>query len=199
NLAWKLALVVRGVARSELLESYQLERHPVGESVVHSTDRATKHMLRMLTLRSALAQSLRNQAVSLVMNSGLFQDVLFKGIGGLGITYAGSPIVGEHHSSIWQANVAGGDGEKPAVGDWIAFGRGPGPGERIADVDLHASHATTLFELLSGAQHTLLLFDGTARTDEGYQRMISIAERVERRYSGLVRTLVVTPAQERPP
>ncbi|WP_033823156.1 FAD-dependent monooxygenase [Kitasatospora sp. MBT63] len=39
NLAWKLALVVRGVGAEDLLESYQAERHPVGEEVVGRTVR----------------------------------------------------------------------------------------------------------------------------------------------------------------
>ncbi|MGA9311429.1 MAG: FAD-dependent monooxygenase [Pseudonocardiaceae bacterium] len=39
NLAWKLALAVRGAAADGLLGSYQAERHPVGEEVVGRTVR----------------------------------------------------------------------------------------------------------------------------------------------------------------
>ncbi|MFJ9457765.1 FAD-dependent monooxygenase [Kitasatospora sp. NPDC101447] len=39
NLAWKLALTVRGAATDTLLDSYQAERHPVGEEVVSRTVR----------------------------------------------------------------------------------------------------------------------------------------------------------------
>lgn len=39
NLAWKLALAVRGVAAPGLLESYDAERRPVGEEVVGRTVR----------------------------------------------------------------------------------------------------------------------------------------------------------------
>jgi len=39
NLAWKLALAVRGVADDRLLDSYHAERHPVGEEVVGRTVR----------------------------------------------------------------------------------------------------------------------------------------------------------------
>jgi 2-polyprenyl-6-methoxyphenol hydroxylase-like FAD-dependent oxidoreductase len=42
NLAWKLALVVDGVAEPALLESYHLERHPVGEEVVGRTVRQAR-------------------------------------------------------------------------------------------------------------------------------------------------------------
>ncbi len=40
NLAWKLALVCRGVAPESLLASYDEERRPVGQFVVRFTDRA---------------------------------------------------------------------------------------------------------------------------------------------------------------
>ena len=40
NLAWKLALAVRGEAAPGLLESYDLERRPVGEEVVGRTTKA---------------------------------------------------------------------------------------------------------------------------------------------------------------
>ncbi len=39
NLAWKLALALRGVAADGLLDSYHAERHPVGEEVVGRTVR----------------------------------------------------------------------------------------------------------------------------------------------------------------
>ncbi|MBV9104139.1 MAG: FAD-dependent monooxygenase, partial [Candidatus Eremiobacteraeota bacterium] len=38
NLAWKLALVCRGVADSTLLDSYDVERRPVAEMVARSGD-----------------------------------------------------------------------------------------------------------------------------------------------------------------
>ncbi|MEV7774505.1 FAD-dependent monooxygenase [Kitasatospora sp. NPDC086791] len=42
NLAWKLALTVRGVATATLLDSYHAERHPVGEEVVSRTVRHSR-------------------------------------------------------------------------------------------------------------------------------------------------------------
>lgn len=39
NLAWKLALVERGIADASLLDSYQAERHPVGVQLLKTTDR----------------------------------------------------------------------------------------------------------------------------------------------------------------
>ncbi|KUI38182.1 pentachlorophenol monooxygenase [Mycobacterium sp. IS-1496] len=43
NLAWKLALAVSGNAAPTLLDSYDLERRPVGEEVVGRTVRSARH------------------------------------------------------------------------------------------------------------------------------------------------------------
>jgi 2-polyprenyl-6-methoxyphenol hydroxylase-like FAD-dependent oxidoreductase len=43
NLAWKLALVLRGRGRSELLDTYDAERHPVGSDVVGRTKAASEN------------------------------------------------------------------------------------------------------------------------------------------------------------
>ncbi len=46
NLAWKLALVLRGQAGEALLDSYQAERLPVARSVLRATDLATRSIRR---------------------------------------------------------------------------------------------------------------------------------------------------------
>ena len=46
NLAWKLALVVKGAAHPGLLESYDAERRPVGEEVVGRTHRQAEAQRR---------------------------------------------------------------------------------------------------------------------------------------------------------
>ena len=45
NLAWKLSLAARGLARPTLLDSYSAERRPVGLDVVESTTRAMNNVL----------------------------------------------------------------------------------------------------------------------------------------------------------
>src|SRR3954453_2263665 len=62
NLAWKLALVVDGIAAPALLESYHAERHPVGEEVV---DRTVRHA-RQGFEASDPAMMLRREAQLLV-------------------------------------------------------------------------------------------------------------------------------------
>ncbi len=46
NLAWKLALVIKGVAKRNLLETYHVERKPVGDFLIDRTDRFFKFMVR---------------------------------------------------------------------------------------------------------------------------------------------------------
>ncbi len=198
NLAWKLALVHQGAAAPSLLDSYELERRPVGLTTVETTDAMTRRGMRMLSLRSPLAQALRDQAIAFVMQSGLVGDRAFQGLGQLNISYAASPIVGEHHLSIWNAEVSTTRrDERPHLADWYRFGKGPGPGERVSEVDLSAER--TLFDLLRGTRHVLLLFDGAAATPEGYQNLSAIAARVSKRHGAHVDVHVVTPRATRPP
>ncbi len=46
NLAWKLAYVMQGKAHPELLGTYQVERHPVAESLLRGTDEAYTKLLK---------------------------------------------------------------------------------------------------------------------------------------------------------
>ena len=56
NLAWKLAMVVRGDARESLLDSYSPERNAVGEMVLRNASRLTD----VATLANPAAQAARN-------------------------------------------------------------------------------------------------------------------------------------------
>jgi 2-polyprenyl-6-methoxyphenol hydroxylase-like FAD-dependent oxidoreductase len=198
NLAWKLALVTRGAGRAEILESYSAERRPIGQGIVQTTDAATKRLMRVMTIRSALVKAVRDQVVGFVASTDLFRDTAFRAISGVDVAYPGSPIVGEHHSSIWTSEVGPGrPDERPGLRDWMRFSKGPAPGERLADIEL-AGEGETLFSLLHPTKHTLFLFDGAAATSAGYANLTTIAERVRRRYADVVETHVVVPRADRP-
>ena len=63
NLAWKLALVCRGLAAPEpLLDSYSIERSAVGRQVLSDAGRLTT----IAILKSGVLQEVRNQFASLV-------------------------------------------------------------------------------------------------------------------------------------
>ncbi len=199
NLAWKLALVLRAKAQPRLLDSYDPERRPIGETTVQTTDRVTRAMARAMTLRSPLAQDLRNQAIAMLTGIGVLQDKALQGIGGMTVNYAGSPAVGEHHTSVWRSNLASDpDSELPQIGQWLNFSQGPGAGARVSDIDLPGHDGRTLFDLLQGTRHTLLLFDGASPSAAGYKNLTEIAEHVARLYGELINVHIVVPAAARP-
>ncbi|WP_250466961.1 FAD-dependent monooxygenase [Caballeronia sp. GAFFF2] len=57
NLAWKLALVARGIANETLLSSYEAERRPVGLDVVEATSRALNTVLVHGEVRPAMRET----------------------------------------------------------------------------------------------------------------------------------------------
>ncbi|HEX4461356.1 MAG TPA: FAD-dependent monooxygenase, partial [Polyangia bacterium] len=91
NLAWKLALVVRGEgAEAALLDSYSAERSPVADMVLKLTGRATA----LATLSNPVAQSIRNYMVGLVLGLPFVQKLAAGVAAELSIAYAHSPLNG---------------------------------------------------------------------------------------------------------
>ena len=64
NLGWKLAADVQGWARPGLLDSYEEERHPVGERVLRMTDGAYK----LVMSRSQLGAAARRAAIRTMLH-----------------------------------------------------------------------------------------------------------------------------------
>ncbi|MCH2160764.1 MAG: FAD-dependent monooxygenase, partial [Phycisphaerales bacterium] len=64
NVAWKLALVMRGGAADSLLDTYQGERHPIGKVVVEDTSR----LARIATIQNPLARVARNTMAHLALS-----------------------------------------------------------------------------------------------------------------------------------
>lgn len=58
NLAWKLAFVLRGTARSDLLTTYETERHPIAES---NTAWSVRNNTRMFALFEAIRSGNRDR------------------------------------------------------------------------------------------------------------------------------------------
>lgn len=162
NLAWKLALVLRGEAPEPLLDSYNEERWPVGQALLRTTDR----MFSMGTARSRLLIGARNLLVPLAgraLQSRALRQRMFRFIGQLGIAYPTSRIVEER--------LDGGDRR---------FRQAPGKGERAPAV-LHGGEA--LRTRLRGPKHHLLVFTGRQRglELEALQRQVQDALGVHRR------------------
>jgi 2-polyprenyl-6-methoxyphenol hydroxylase-like FAD-dependent oxidoreductase len=95
NLGWKLALVARGLADPALLDSYHLERAPVGRAVLRFTDRA----FRVATTTNPLVRLVRRRLVPLLAplagRATRLRAAAFRTVAELAITYRDTPAVHE--------------------------------------------------------------------------------------------------------
>ena len=136
NLAWKIALVVRGRAPAQLLASYQVEREPVATGVLNLTDRIT----RLATVRNSVAQSVRDFFLPVVSGLDFVGGKIADRLAELNVSYRNSPIVENHGGGRLRA------------------------GDRAPDAELRdeKGQARRLFELFRAPRHILLLFLGAS-------------------------------------
>jgi 2-polyprenyl-6-methoxyphenol hydroxylase-like FAD-dependent oxidoreductase len=203
NLAWKLALAARSRATEQLLDSYGTERHAVGEAVLRSTDFATK----VGTVRGVLSRNLRNTAARFMSSFEFVQQRIVKQVSELTVGYEQSPIVGQHHVSLLGARVIGSEksDERPSLPAWRHFEAGPKPGTfapdghaRFVTDDPTGGELTRLHSAIDRRFSTLLLFDGRAPTEAGYEKLVAIAARVLEQFPRLIEVFLITPAEARP-
>ncbi|VDB94207.1 unnamed protein product [Peniophora sp. CBMAI 1063] len=138
NLAWKLALVVRGAAIPSLLDTYSTERTPPIREMLNLTTTRTKHNFALKRTADAAAHPLAFRM--------------------LGVHCRGSDIVNDElvvdrRTEIEEVSAYGGEGED--TGRVHAGDRAPdAPGLRDAD-----GTERSLFDLFDLAKHTVLVFD----------------------------------------
>ncbi len=98
NLAWKLALVGRGLTDPEpLLDSYSIERSEVGRQVLANAG----HLTAVATVKAGLLQELRNHVASLLFGLSPVRRAMTNTLMELSIGYPHSPLtqVGRHARS----------------------------------------------------------------------------------------------------
>jgi 2-polyprenyl-6-methoxyphenol hydroxylase-like FAD-dependent oxidoreductase len=173
NLAWKLALVQHGKGQAEpLLSSYSLERSAVGDEVLKNAERFTT----LATLRNPVAQWLRNHIAPILGSFQAVQDKLRDNWFELSINYRHSPL---------------------SAGNWPRTSGGLAAGDRMCDTPLLSQpdgNATTLFAVLRDTRHALLLLP-TASDRQSIDRLLPIADNVERNFPGLIATHLILPQQ----
>lgn len=194
NLAWKLALVYKGLANSELLESYQEERHPVGQELLKGTDMATK----VAILRNPIGKQIRNHVIAFLSQQEIFVQRMRKVATMMGVNYRNSKIVGEYHE-IGDVQLNSAKGEGPGLPGWMEFARAPLPGEHAPDMVLTTPQGKSvrLYEAIRGTKHSLLLFDGKP-TEEGYRNLEKIANVMKRLFGDVVDTHIVVAGDKVP-
>jgi len=138
NLGWKLAMVVHGHADTELLDSYDSERVPIGRALLASTRQAT----RFVALRDALAGVALPVFFGVVRNFRPLRTKIQNGILGqmsaLNVAYPDSPL-----STVDGGSVTG-----------------PQPGERLTSVYGNQAGWPELAEELRDTRWTLLVPGG---------------------------------------
>jgi hypothetical protein len=88
NLAWKLAMVIRGEAGPRLLDSYTPERSAVGDMVLRNATRLTD----MATLAHPGAQAARNLVLRFMLGFHAVQERMAATMSEVEIAYAKSPL-----------------------------------------------------------------------------------------------------------
>ena len=159
NLAWKLALVYRGDAPSVLLESYEKERHAVAVDVLETTRRATEYSEGFTKLSSSDRERLYFHAAvpEIERIRSLRHDQE------LDLDYRKSPICSDSLNHQRQTNEVGphAGAETPDAGPIQV-------GNRIL----------TLFQLLRGTRHSLLLFVGEQTQESSRTALTDLAIQV---------------------
>src|SRR5215472_2410600 len=130
DIAWKLALVVRGAALHTLLDTYETERQLADRRVLEVSDMLHRGALGLATAPASFLEPPPDPTHALALARARAM---------LDISYAGSPLVGEHIGSITMPP---------------ASIPGPGPGERFPDRIR-----------LTGTLHYLLLFGAASLPD----------------------------------
>ncbi len=107
NLGWKLALVDRGLADDELLDSYEAERWPIGRFVLRFTDRATSIATSDRPSVRLIRTQLAPRVAPLVLRFSRGRAYGFRTLSQLRIHYRGSPAVHEGQPRLRRGPRAG--------------------------------------------------------------------------------------------
>ncbi len=167
NLAWKLALVERGLSPDSLLDSYTPERHDLGKSILRMTD----FFQRINTMHNPLLQEIRGSLGPVLSRNEIIRHRYRRAVAGLSQHYRKSPAV---------AASPGRHG-------------GPHAGERAPDgilFDPVRQASVRLFELLREPTHHLVLFAATSGDAPEFHAVTSL---VREKYSGMINEILVSP------
>ncbi len=167
NLAWKLALVARGEAKADLLQSYEAERRPVAQKIMRNTDRGFKLETASNPVAMWMRMHLTKRMIGPLTRLPQVRRIIFRLLSQTWINYRGSPAVG----SIW---VTG----------------GLRPGDRAPHAPLVATSGNILNVMHQNGYH-LLVFEGFSRTGDLDGDLGAISTELADRYLSPVRVHVI--------
>ena len=175
NVAWKLALVLRGHAPENLLDTYQLERYPVGQQVLRASD----SLLSSALAQKSLVKTGRNLAMKVLMQLSPLQRVSSETISGLGISYSH----GDRRSPLL----------KLLPGQQVRQA-----GDRVPDLELkpalltaEMSTSVRLYDLLRQAPYSLFIAVAPDQFERDRQHIVRLLESLKPYIGETIRPYVV--------
>ena len=170
NLGWKLALVLAGRADESLLQTYNDERHRVGELLLRGTDRAFSLIAARGQIARVVREHLAPQLGRLLLGRLPAQQLLLGFLSQLRINYRKSPLSRD-------------DG---------APRKGLSAGDRAPNAPVTCASAPAIKDLADawrGPEHALLLFVGV----DDLQAIRGVASELSAAYPDLLRVYVIAP------
>ncbi len=137
NLAWKLALVLRGLAPERLLDSYDIERVSAADENILNSTRSTD----FITPKSAVSRTFRDAVLSLAKKHPFARRLVNSGRLSVPAILASSPLNTDDRDA-----------------DFASIAGAMVPGAPAADAPVEGPRGEWLLGYLGGA-FTLLLFD----------------------------------------
>lgn len=163
NLAWKLALVIKGKAKPSLLKSYHKERYPVVKEIVKQTERYTN----MALFDTAFFKTLRNFAKNIKQDTKPLTKKIAMQLTQLNIQYQKSPVIDYDNVS----------------------GESIQQGTRIGDVKIHSS--SRLYDYLRNTKHHAFLFAGPLQDQNALKKILELQKLLNKNYFGVMDAHVV--------
>ncbi|MBV8099993.1 MAG: FAD-dependent monooxygenase [Verrucomicrobia bacterium] len=170
NLGWKLAMVLRKEAPSELLASYDGERHSVDARIQRQTDL----MFETFLLRNPLLKAARDIAAAALVHRKLLQRKLAGDLSNVSINYRHTKESRASRSSKLARNAIQ-------------------AGDRVPDVDLWATEQPDLrlYELLREGGYGLFAYVSATRLSAERNRLTSLLQSLSQMYGETIRPYVV--------
>lgn len=175
NLAWKLALVLHGQAPVTLLDTYQAERHPVGQQVMRTSDL----LLRTALLTNTALRRGRNIAMRTLVPLPPLQHLITENLSGLGITYRCKHPLAELRTVLSGSHALQ-------------------AGDRIPNLELkpalltdETSTSLDLYEMVRLAAYSLFIAVAPAYFEQDQRLILHLLERVKQSAGETIKPYVV--------
>ncbi|SEI01525.1 2-polyprenyl-6-methoxyphenol hydroxylase [Halobacillus karajensis] len=161
NLSWKLAYVLNYPISSRLLDTYQEERKPIAQGVIHMTDR----LIRAMSVQNKYAIKARNKALQFFFNRPAIQKKIAARLSQIAVDYTFPSF------------------SKPRVK--MALPQKGKAGERVPNIDLYTlqEEKRDLYRLLRPGECLFLVYTDEASLPE-LERQVLKALRVFEQKAG---------------